>query len=364
MTTHERLDLSQTLRPSGDYVYGYFKEPGTCRWDECFYIGKGVGTRWTQHVSARAGDRIDGPTTEKESHIDAWITAQQSSSPVPLRKVDLVRRAENRLVRIIDCWSGENSKACAFAAEYALIRGVYGAYQLTNLTGGNNRFQEVRLLAREAGLDPAQTAHAHAWAQAVSVFAQNPDEEILNTRIRPLMLLLANAPLLASLDARLREIGLTAAILQGFPAVDDSNVPAHFSVEGASDPCLTYVPQDSRPIRIQLKLSRSNAATFINIRPRDYTALERERFLQFMAEVSPNGQRLTQHYGGDSPIRNPGNPYFKPFATDGRGTADMLFPLRETDDPVQISPNWAPDAQPLSLTGALKLFLDAFISDA
>ena len=38
------------------------------------------------------------------------------------------------------------------------------------------------------------------------------------------------------------------------------------------------------------------------------------QFSRFMSEVRPNGAPLSAHYGGESPLRNPGQPYFKPFA--------------------------------------------------
>lgn len=352
----------QALSPDGEYVYAYFADPDRPVWDGCFYIGKGVGARWTQHVSGRARFQVPPPETDKERRIDAWVRKQRSDARAPLRNRDLVRRAEHRLIRLLGRWSGPHAAACAFSAEYALIRGALGAYQLTNLTGGNDRFEGVRLLVREAGLDPSRPAHAKGWAWAVSIFARNPDEEILNTRIRPLLHLLANAPLLAGLDERLAGVGLIPAQINGFSPTDYPGVPAHHSAEGASDPCVTYVPADGRPFRVQLKLSRSQAAALINVRPRQDTAVGKAQFFRFMSEVRPNGAPLSAHYGGESPLRNPGQPYFKPFAQNGRGHADTLFPLREADGPVETRPNWSPGTPAFALTGALEHFLDAFRS--
>lgn len=360
LTTRPGPDPDMALSPEGEYVYAYFREPDRPVWDGCFYVGKGVGTRWTQHVSGRARALTAPPETDKERRIDAWVQEQRSAARVPLRNRDLVRLAEHQLVRLLGRWSGPHAAACAFAAEYVLIRGFLGAYRLTNLTSGNDRSDGVRLLVREAGLDRGLSAHETGWARAVNIFARNPDEEVLNTRVRPLLHLLANEPLLSSLDARLARVGLRPAPIHAFSAPDYPGVPPHFSAEGASDPCVTFLPADDRPFRVQLKLSRSQAATFVNVRPRQDTAAGRALFHRFMSEVRPNGAPLSAHYGGESPLRNPGQPYFKPFAANGSGKADTLFSLREEDGPAETSPNWAPATPPLTLVAALRLFLETF----
>jgi hypothetical protein len=89
------------------------------------------GARWTQHVSRRARSEVPRPETDKERRIDAWVREQRSGTPGRLRKRDLVRRAEHRLVRLLCHWSSPYAAACAFSAEYAIIHSALGAYQLT-----------------------------------------------------------------------------------------------------------------------------------------------------------------------------------------------------------------------------------------
>lgn len=101
LTTRPGPDPDMALSPDGEYVYAYFREPDRPVWDGCFYVGKGVGTRWTQHVSGRARARTAPPETEKEQLIDEWVRTRRSASSRELRNRDLVRLAEHRLVRLL-----------------------------------------------------------------------------------------------------------------------------------------------------------------------------------------------------------------------------------------------------------------------
>ena len=348
-------NLQNPILDGEQYVYGYFENSDEPGGQNCFYIGKGSRDRWLQHVADRA------TRTAKERKIDAWIEAQHLGAPIahpdgqPLMRPvhDLIQLAQHQLVRLIGRWHGEYAEACAFAAEYALIRGKLGVYNLTNLTSGNDRFGEMRFLVRDAGLNLSEGAACKIWTQAAKTFAENPADPKLENNFRPLLHLLGNARFLEGLDDRLATVELIPHQKKA-KVIASTSPPAHHRAEGASGACVTYMPTDDRPIRIQLGLSLSEAGTIINIRPRCNTVNGRDRYMKFMQNVNLNG--FTHEH-----IRNQNvAPYFKPFATDGKGKNDTLFPLIDVERRVITNPTWAPGVGSLNLVGALQLFLEKF----
>jgi hypothetical protein len=353
--------------PPGDYyVYAYFNNLNDSAWDDCFYIGKGKGNRWTAHVGERSEENLPQATSAKNRHIDAWVAAQRDAATAPLTAQKLIAAAKQQgLVRKLGQWSGPFAEACAFAAEHFLIRGLLGVYELANNTGGNNQIGNLRILVRDKGLDMNTPSHATAWCLAVDTFVCNPDAKILNNRIRPSLHLLSYQTLFASLDQSLAQIGLFPQARNYFDPIEFPSVPSHASVEGASDPCLSYVTNDQRPFRVQLKLSRCNDGTVVNVRPRVDGVRGRHDYFQYFQNININGSPLVNHYGGNLPIIVPGAPYFKPFAQDGNGINDTLFPLNAGQGVVTGYANWMQGGHfNLNLRDALNLFLNSFTNQA
>jgi hypothetical protein len=349
-------------QPGDYYVYGYFNNLNAPTWNDCFYIGKGTGNRWTAHVGDRSTPNLPQATDAKNRHIDTWVAAQRNTATTQPTKQNLITEAKRQgLVRKLGQWSGPFAEACAFAAEHFLIKGLLGVYELANNTGGNNQIGSLRILVRDRGLDMNMQSQATAWRHATDTFVRNADAEILNNRIRPSLHLLSYQALFAALDQSLAQIGLNPQARNYFDQIEYPGVPSHASVEGAADPCLSYVPNDQRPFRLQLKLSRCNDGTAVNVRPRVDSKQGRDEYFQYFQNINVNGSPLVNYYGQDSPIRNPGTPYFKPFAQDGVGRNDTLFPLSGGQGAVTGYANWFQGGYfTLNLSNALKLFLNTF----
>lgn len=348
--------------PGDYYVYGYFNNLNAPIWNDCFYIGKGTGNRFTEHVGNRGTPNLPHTTSSKEQHIDAWIAAQRNTTTAPLTKQNLIAEAKQQgLVRKLGQWSGPYAEACAFAVEHFLIRGSLGVYELANNTGGNNQIENLRILVRDKGLDMHMQSHATAWRHAIDTFVVNPDAVILNNRIRPSLHLLSYQALFTSLDQSLARIGLIPQDRNYFNQNAYPGVPLHASVEGASDPCLSYVTNDQRPFRVQLKLSRCNDGTVVNIRPKIDDKQGRNDYFEYFQNININGITLAHYYNGNLPLKNPGTPYFKPFAQDGNGKNDTLFPLIFGQAAVTGYANWIQCGHfNLNLYGALSLFVNTF----
>lgn len=343
--------------PQDYYTYAYFRSPETPRWNECFYVGKGKGMRWTNHVAVQAAKNAPLPRTEKERLIKDWVQQEHTSTPAQVLELgELLSRAESRLVRKVGQWSGHYAEAQSFAAEYYLIRGWLGAYALANDTGGNARIGDVRVMTRDAGLHGHEPAHMRGWERAVKTFCQKPDDPNLASRLRPALLLLANQDSLSQVDDLMRPIGLFPHPVRNMLQKDFPEISAHVTVEGASDACLSFSTKDNRPFRFQLKLSMKEVRVRVNLRPRDNSKTAKNEFINYMRQMT------TKFYGDIEPIKAmPGAPYFKPFSENAVGRTDVSFPLFDGDKSVQGRANWIKNKDfTLTLTEALKSFLQAF----
>ena len=366
------VSLSGVTNPDDHYVYAYF-ENGIPQWHRCFYVGKGVNSRWLSHVKDRLSSTGTPAKTPKERDIDSWIMTQPTSKRT-------LSHAQNNLVRIIGHWSGVHAAACAFAVEYLIIRAIRGVYNLTNMTGGNGSFEDIKVLARDAGLDFAKQCHKAAWDDAVKEFIKDPGQVYISNRIRPLLHLLANSVYLKNLDALAAKVGLRPST-ERFGTIPDyakDCVPIHHAISGAADACITYLPDENSqafkelknvisteqesyvpnakllPFRVQIKLRMMEPYVVVNIKPRDNSKGTRQLFKNFIQ------QKFGSYYpGGIAPIRKPDDPFFKPFAIDGNGKKDQSFPLDKAGGKIEIICNWISGKSPqlLNLEDALKKFM-------
>jgi hypothetical protein len=97
------------------------------------------------------------------------------------------------------------------------------------------------------------------------------------------------------------------------------------------------------------------------VRPRVDSNQGRDDYFQYFRNINVNGSPLATHYGQNLPIKDPRKPYFKPFAPNGFGTNDTLFPLNAGQGAVTGYANWVQGGHfNLNLRDALNLFLNTF----
>jgi hypothetical protein len=346
------------------YVYAYFADETPLSWGNCFYVGKGLNLRWLDHVKARAPSKTKPASSLKEAMIDKWVSELGLNGA--LRPSALSKLAANRLVYKLGQWTGPYSELQSFAAEYFLITCQLGPYALSNRTQGNSSVSEVRILGRNAGLFMHNPAHVRVWTRAVAQVFSDPFAKILSNRIEPGLHLLANQAYLADLASSLAEIDLHPEAMSSARRTDLEETPAHYSVEGAADPCLTFSTHDDRPYRFQLKLSMHSADVMVNVRSKLDGVAGARRFEAYFRDHMIAGRPLSDCYGGKSPISLSGSPdpYFKPFAKDANGKADTKFSISGVATEQDVQVNWHADPLPSSLQNCLKAFLDAFPSPA
>ena len=87
---------------SCSYTYMYFKDPSLPSLKSIFYVGKGKGTRWTQHVSDQLNKDISLVTNKKELLINDWIKGQHNENEFSSKSI--VNKSKNLLVRKIGQW--------------------------------------------------------------------------------------------------------------------------------------------------------------------------------------------------------------------------------------------------------------------
>lgn len=342
------------------YVYGYFANERMLSWGDCFYIGKGKKARWLDHVRERVPGKRHDLQRLKAAKIDEWI--ENLGSSVPMTKKALGKAAPGRLVCKLGQWNGPYSELQAFVAEYFLITGYTGVYALSNRTRGNTALSEVRILGRNVLLAMDKPNHVKGWTQAVHQFLANPYEGILMTRIAPGLHLLANENYFSALAGRLETIGLYPHSINRSRPIGLDDTPAHYSVEGAADPCLTFSTRDNRPYRFQLKLSMHSPDVMVNVRSKIDGVAGAQSFETYYRSARIEGRPLESYYAGHLPIRRAGSPdpYFKPFAKDGNGRNDTKFAISGSDFERDILTNWCETPLTSDLMEALRAFLAAF----
>jgi hypothetical protein len=209
-------------------------------------------------------------------------------------------------------------------------------------------------------------AHVRVWTRAVEQVFSDPFAKILPNRIEPGLHLLANQAHLADLASNLGEIDLHPEVMSSARRIGLEETPAHYSVEGAADPCLTFSTHDDRPYRFQLKLSMHSADVMVNVRPKVDGVAGARRFEAYFRDHMIAGRPLSDCYGGKSPISLSGSsdPYLKPFAKDANGRADTKFSISGVATERDVYVNWHADPLSSSLQNCVKAFLDVFPAPA
>lgn len=346
------------------YVYAYFADETPLSWDNCFYVGKGRNLRWVDHVKARTPGKAKPASSSKERMIDTWVSGLGLNSPV--KNTALAEIATNTLVHKLGQWTGPYAELQSFAAEYFVITCQLGPYALSNKTQGNSMVSLVRILGKNAGLVMDNPAHLRVWTRAVTQVLSDPFAKIISNRIEPGLHLLANEPYLIALESNLAGIGLYPQAMSLAKRTGLDETPAHYSVEGASDPCLTFSTNDDRPYRLQLKLSMHSDDVMVNVRPKVDGIAGARRFEAYFRDLAIKGKPLSDYYSGNSPIRLSGSadPYFKPFAKDAHGKSDIKFAIAGTSDAHDVRVNWCTETLSSSLPICLEAFLNAFPAPA
>lgn len=335
-----------------EYVYIYLRDPATPSFKNGFYVGKGVEDRWLAHVRERIGANARLATKPKHVPIDNWVKDQTAGASPQ----ELMARAANHLVRKVGAWTGPHAAVAAFAAEYALISVRIGVWSLTNDTSGNHRFGELRMVGRPDGLGMHCNHNLTLWRRTVAEFDQNPEEPLLNSRLKPAMILLGNFSTIESISERVARLGLTP--LKARARANEGligHIPEHYDIDGASDATVNF-QACHLPIRVSLKLSFQNPAVRVNLRPIPGMPDRNTAFLSALGDASSSGKGIGKFYDGRLPIRRPNDPYFKPFAVDGNGNRDVPFPIDGSC--VLVDTNWLASPKMLSLYDALGLLVE------
>lgn len=335
-----------------EYVYIYLRDPATPSFKNGFYVGKGVEDRWLAHVRERIGANARLATKPKHVPIDNWVKDQTAGASPR----ELMARAANHLVRKVGAWTGPHAAVAAFAAEYALISVRIGVWSLTNDTSGNHRFGELRMVGRPAGLGMHCNHNLTLWRRTVAEFDQNPEEPLLNSRLKPAMILLGNFSTIERISERVARLGLTPLKARARANEDlIGHIPEHYDIDGASDATVNF-QACHLPIRVSLKLSFQKPAVRVNLRPIPGMPDRNTAFLSALGDASSSGKGIGKFYDGRLPIRRPNDPYFKPFAVDGNGNRDVPFPIDGSC--VLVDTNWLASPKMLSLYDALGLLVE------
>jgi hypothetical protein len=371
----------QTIPPERDgqevYVYAYTQTPEAAlpRWKDCFYIGKGIGNRWLDHVSERlrAMTRGHPALTSKQVAIQSWIDQQNPGNPA-----DLPKKAAGSLVRKVGTWTGSYAHQQAFAVEYFLITHCFGVHSISNETGGNMQAQTVNALARPAIFNTRNPIHVNCWKQAVQAFRENPRAKSIKNLWKPALLLLQGEDVILRLDAQLAAIGLMPHDMRapGEGRLRPHNMlHDHFQVAGASDAIVTYSLPSPAPYRLELRFGAVANLTSLSLRPQDHSRASCEAFMAYFDNLVLQDRHIGEYrvlggsfkslYGDNDPIKNRKNwPFMKPFALDARGHYATWFDIGEPNLRTRGATNWIDGDYEMSLIEALSITKEVFCTPA
>jgi len=335
---------------SCSYTYMYFKDPSLPSLKSIFYVGKGKGTRWTQHVSDQLNKDISLVTNKKELLINDWIKGQHNENEFSSKSI--VNKSKNLLVRKIGQWCDQYSEASAFTMEHVLISGLIGVFDLANGNGGQSTYKSLNLLVKPAKLDTTIPANSKLWNKAIKKFETNNHSSLI-----PFLYLCSAKKIVDEITKKLFSLNLIPyPIPYGRKEID--HMPSHCAVVGAGDQSLYFRTKNEHPFCLQLKLSKKEAGFKINLKPLQRTLNGFKDFKFFLNEVS-NQKNQNSNFKIKFQIKKEGgDAYFKPFAPDGKGRKDPVFPIDDTE--VSVQPNWLPSHLKLNLTTALKHLNDNF----
>ena len=343
--------FEEHINKSSYYTYMYFSEPSAPSMKNVFYVGKGKGSRWINHLKSRLKKNDFIIPNKKERLIDDWI--KNSCNENLISSQSIVKKAKNFLVRKIGQWSDKYSETKSFTMEYVLIAGRIGVFELTNETGGNSTIENLKLLVLPANLDMSIIGNAKLWNKAVKEFERNN-----HTYLEPALFFCSAKKIVVEITRQLLNLNfLPFPISSG--RNDIGHMPSHCAVDGAGDQSLYFRTKDEYPFCVQLLLSKKEEGVRINLRPYKRTLESFKDFEIFLNQVCINQKNLSSYYNETFHIKNKGsNAFFKPFARDSKGHNDPVFPIDDTE--ISVQPNWLPSHNKLNLTTALKHLIKDF----
>lgn len=274
-----------------------------------FYIGRGVGDRWLEHIK-EAMQHVSVQNVPSGAHFEYGKILK-----IYEHLMKISGHACQELVRKIAIFSGEYAREKSLAAEHFLIN-AYGVYQLKNLTRGDMICGDTEFISRP------QHFLGKKWLEIVNEFSEYGINAYTQIRKNHLITFELNQeyPKFLSnyetIDSRLKTYG------EGHLGT--------FTTDGTDIFCRMQIfNTDNTPLALlDLKVSDVSPSCAINIRPiHGQEAL----FQKLIADV---------FFGGDlesalSRIRSMSNqPYFKPFASNSNGREDVWFDFTEINNPV------------------------------
>jgi hypothetical protein len=333
------------------YTYMYFGQPSLPSMRSVFYVGKGKGSRWTDHIKSSLKKNNLITPNQKERFIDAWIKNHLKENPNSSQNV--VKKAENFFVRKIGQWSDKYSELKSFTMEYVLIAGRLGVFELANDTGGNSIIDNLKLLVLPANLDMSIDGNRQLWNRAIKEFEKNN-----HNYLEPALYFCSAKKIVEEITEKILALDfLPQPMTNG--RKDIVHMPSHCAFDGASDQSLYFRTKNVLPFCIQLLLSKKEAGVRINLRPYQKTLRDFKEFDFFLNQVAIDQKNLNSYYDEKLQIRNKGrDAYFKPFARDCQGSKDPVFPIDDTEISVQV--NWLTLHHKLNLTTALKHLINYF----
>ena len=333
------------------YTYMYFTQPSLPSMKSAFYVGKGKGSRWIDHIKSQLKKNDLIIPNKKELLIDDWIKNNFKKNLVPSQNI--LKKAENFLVRKIGQWSDKHSEVKSFTMEYVLIAGRIGVFELANETGGNSTIDSLKLLVLPANLDMNIIGNKKLWNKAVKEFEKNN-----HTYLEPALYFCSAKKIVDEITEKLLKLSLLP-----YPISNGRNeithMPSNCAVDGAGDQSLYFRTKNELPFCVQLLLSKKEEGVRINLRPLHRTLRDFKSFEIFLNQVFIDQKNLNSYYKEKFQIRNKGSDaFFKPFARDSKGHYDPVFPIDDTE--ISVQSNWLPSHHKLNLSSALKYLINYF----
>ncbi len=351
-----------------DYVYAYF-DHGNPGWAQCFYVGKGRGTRWMQHID-EAHKTPATQRTAKAQRIWHWVANNglTNQRPAAMRAA-----ASGTLVRKLYHFHGPYSAAQAFYVEYFLITHCLGTHSIANDTNGNADQGNCTAIARPKHLDQAIPKHVAVWDHTVCAFKLDPQTPSLEHTWRPASITMLAEPYAAALDVCLQGIVVPNA-MAGQGRLPDHLMPRpNMQVTGASDCTLWYSPLQHPHYRLELRFGATQFLTTINLRSSGTGRNHDRAFIAYLhgcvianavvGNAVTDAAPLANLYGGSRYVKDPdtGRPYFKPFALNAEGPRAVWFDIANPHNPASGATNWIVGHNfHLSLVQAIELIVHAF----